>query len=42
MNGEWDKIKELMGVTDNPQAAETKKPAWQRAKEAAMAGAGWK
>lgn len=45
MNNEWAQIKEIMGVTDNPMAAETKKPAWQRAKEAAMkkAGAGgWK
>lgn len=39
MNNEWAKIKEIMGVTDNPQAAETRKPAWQRAKESAMAKA---
>ena len=46
MNNEWEEIKKIMGVTDNPMAAETRKPAWQRAKEAAMkkAGAegGWK
>lgn len=36
MDGEWPKIKELMGAIDNPQAEETKKPTWLKAKEAAM------
>lgn len=45
MNNEWAEIKKIMGVTDNPMAEETRKPAWQRAREAAgnkAAGGSWK
>ena len=41
MNNEWSEIKKIMGVVDNPMAAETRKPAWQRAREAAEKKA-WK
>ncbi len=30
MNGEWAKIKELMGAVDNPAAEETRKPKWAK------------
>lgn len=32
MNGEWAKIKELMGAEDHPQAAITRLPPWELAK----------
>ena len=32
MNGEWSKIKELMGAEDHPQAAITRLPPWELAK----------
>ena len=36
MNSEWAEIKKIMGAVDNPMAEETRKPAWQKAKEAAL------
>ncbi len=33
MNGEWEAMKKIMGAVDHPAAAETRKPAWQKAKK---------
>ena len=32
MSGEWEKIKQLMGAVDHPQAAVTRLPPWELAK----------
>lgn len=38
MNGEWPRIKELMGAVDHPQAAITRLPPWELAKRKAAGG----
>lgn len=32
MNGEWKKIKELMGAVDHPMAEQTRRPPWEQKK----------
>lgn len=35
MNGEWAKIKELMGAQDNPMAVQTRRPPWEQRAQSA-------